>query len=172
MSVSTGQGLLELDSHRGGYLRRADANFLPRKEDVRVPARIIQQYNLKEGHYLTGNVAPARPARRGPRRGGGGGHGSAAGGDLGSGERVIRWSYSREWRARHPRRPGRSRSGHRRGPRNPRAREPMPAPPDPRPSQPSARPGASAARRTMRRTALTAPGPHARSLSRGSPSRA
>ena len=71
-SAPNAQGLLELDSNRGGFLRTSRANFLPSGEDVRVPVRLISEYGLREGYYLTGpSMSGKRPSRRGPRRGGG-----------------------------------------------------------------------------------------------------
>ena len=86
MSTVTVEGLLELDSNRGGYLRKPEANFLPSPNDVRVPMRLITQDALLEGHYVTGSAKPgrgpgrnpSRNSRRGSRRGGGGGGGGGS----------------------------------------------------------------------------------------------
>jgi transcription termination factor Rho len=71
------EGLLELDSNRGGFLRKPEANFLPSSNDVRVPMRVIMHNALLEGHYVTGSAkpgrGPGRSSRRGSRRGGRGG---------------------------------------------------------------------------------------------------
>lgn len=77
MSAVSVEGLLELDSNRGGFLRKPEANFLPSTNDVRVPMRIITHNALLEGHYVTGSATPgrgpSRHSRRGSRRGGRGG---------------------------------------------------------------------------------------------------
>lgn len=90
MSTVSVEGLLELDSNRGGYLRKPEGNFLPSPNDVRVPMRVITQNALLEGHYVTGsaqpgrgpnrnpNRNPGRNQRRGSRRGGGGGGGGGS----------------------------------------------------------------------------------------------
>ncbi len=75
---STTAGLLELGPQGGGHLRLAQHNFLPRPEDVHVSSRLIQQYELREGQFLTGPTARGKPSRRHSRhnrRGGGGGGG-------------------------------------------------------------------------------------------------
>ncbi len=77
---STTAGLLELGPQGGGHLRLAQHNFLPRPEDVHVSSRLIQQYELREGQFLTGPTARGKPSRRHSRhnrRGGGGGGGSS-----------------------------------------------------------------------------------------------
>jgi transcription termination factor Rho len=70
---SSTSGLLELGPQGGGHLRVAQHNFLPRPEDVHVPSRLIQQYELREGQFLTGPTARGKSSRRNHRRGGGGG---------------------------------------------------------------------------------------------------
>src|SRR3990172_8182369 len=69
---SSASGLLELGAQGGGHLRLAQYNFLPRPEDVHVSSRLIQQYQLREGQFLTGPAGRGKPSRRNNRRGGGG----------------------------------------------------------------------------------------------------
>jgi len=75
---SNASGLLELGPQGGGHLRSAQHNFLPRPEDVHVSSRLIQQYQLREGQFLTGPAGRGKPSRRNSRRGGGGGGGGGA----------------------------------------------------------------------------------------------
>ncbi len=69
---SSTAGLLEIGAQGGGHLRVAQHNFLPRPEDVHVSSRLIQQYQLREGHFLTGPTGRGKPPRRNSRRGRGG----------------------------------------------------------------------------------------------------
>jgi transcription termination factor Rho len=62
-------GLLELDGHGAGYLRSLRNNFLPAPDDPRVPHRLIEAHQLREGLFLAGTAGLARPHRG--RRGGG-----------------------------------------------------------------------------------------------------
>jgi len=65
-------GLLEIDGHGNGHLRQARNNFLPAPDDVRVPARVIEEHHLRDGLYLAGPMGAARsPSHRGARRPGG-----------------------------------------------------------------------------------------------------
>ena len=79
---SSTAGLLELGPQGGGHLRVVQHNFLPRPEDVHVSSRLIQQYELREGQFLTGPTARGRPPRRNNRRGGGGSRGGGGGSAL------------------------------------------------------------------------------------------
>ena len=52
-------GMLLLESQGGaGFLRQEEFDFLPRKEDVHVPLRLVQRYKLREGAMITGKVGP------------------------------------------------------------------------------------------------------------------
>ena len=69
---SSTAGLLEIGAQGSGHLRVAQHNFLPRPEDVHVSSRLIQQYQLREGQFLTGPTGRGKPSRRNSRRGRGG----------------------------------------------------------------------------------------------------
>ncbi|MEP7325165.1 MAG: transcription termination factor Rho [Gemmatimonadota bacterium] len=65
-------GLLELTDRGAGFLRRRSESYLPATGDIHVPNRVIQQYHLRPGDEVDGEVAqPGRQDRqeRGRSRG-------------------------------------------------------------------------------------------------------
>ena len=49
-------GLLEISDKGQGFLRDPEKNFQPSRDDVFVSNRLIKEYNLKDGHCVTGSV--------------------------------------------------------------------------------------------------------------------
>ena len=65
----TPHGLLDLTDRGAGFLRRRSENYLAATGDVHVPARVIQQYRLRPGDEIDGEVAPPGRQERGRTRG-------------------------------------------------------------------------------------------------------
>jgi len=65
----TPPGLLDLTDRGAGFLRRRSENYLAATGDVHVPARVIQQYRLRPGDEIEGEVAPPGRQERGRSRG-------------------------------------------------------------------------------------------------------
>ena len=61
-------GVLQLNEKGFGFLRRAESNYLPSRQDVFVPRNLIHQFKLREGVQLTGTAAPAEDGRGGRGR--------------------------------------------------------------------------------------------------------
>ena len=73
-SESLAEGLLELDGHGGGYLRRGRNSYLPSPDDPKISQRLIEEHSLREGLLVTGPTAMGRSSSHRSRRGGGGGN--------------------------------------------------------------------------------------------------
>jgi transcription termination factor Rho len=61
MSVT---GVLQILDRRGGFLRDPARSFAPTRQDVFVPAALIQRYQLVSGADLTGEAKPERQGAR------------------------------------------------------------------------------------------------------------
>jgi transcription termination factor Rho len=81
-------GILEITDRGAGFIRRRSESFLAATGDVHVPTRLIQQYRLRTGDEIEGDVGSAqergrergrRPDRGGRHRGNGGGGGGGGG---------------------------------------------------------------------------------------------
>ena len=64
-------GVLDLPERGAGFLRRRAESYLPASGDVQVPARLIQEFGLRIGDEIAGEVQSGGGGGRG--RGGGGG---------------------------------------------------------------------------------------------------
>jgi transcription termination factor Rho len=82
-------GILEVTDRGAGFIRRRSESFLAATGDVHVPLRLIQQYRLKTGDEIEGDIGNAqdrgqhrgrRQERGGRHRGGGNGGGGGGGG--------------------------------------------------------------------------------------------
>ncbi|MBU0718107.1 MAG: transcription termination factor Rho [Planctomycetes bacterium] len=66
--AETVTGILELDGHRGGYLRSPEFDYRVKPDDVLVTAEVCQRLNLRGGETVVGSVrqngATGRPQRR------------------------------------------------------------------------------------------------------------
>lgn len=62
MNESSPLGVLELTSRNSGFLRRREAGYFPSRDDIHVGQRLVQQYNLRTGDEIAGEVGK-RPGR-------------------------------------------------------------------------------------------------------------
>lgn len=63
--MTTVHGLLDITGRGGGFLRRRDAGYLPTKQDVHVPSRIIERLGLRKGDVVEGEATAAGKGGRG-----------------------------------------------------------------------------------------------------------
>ncbi len=80
-------GILELTDRGAGFIRRRSEAFLPAAGDIHVPNRLIQQYRLRTGDEITGEVGSSQSQprqERGRRDRGGRSRGNGGGGGGGS----------------------------------------------------------------------------------------
>ena len=61
-------GVLQINEKGFGFLRHAEANYLPSPKDVFVPRNLIQQFKLREGVQLTGLASAAADGHGGRSR--------------------------------------------------------------------------------------------------------
>ena len=60
-----GGGILEIGNEGFGFLRQAKNNFLPGEDDIYVPPGLINQFKLREGSEVVGQVGqPRRPGQK------------------------------------------------------------------------------------------------------------
>ena len=58
-------GVLEVLSEGYGFLRQAKRNYIGHPDDIFVPAGLLHRYNLRQGSFVKGKVAPPRkPGQR------------------------------------------------------------------------------------------------------------
>src|SRR5262249_52211906 len=57
-------GILDLSNKGSGFLRRREASYLADRSDVHVPQRLVQQFGLRAGDEVTGELG--NPHRRAP----------------------------------------------------------------------------------------------------------
>src|SRR6185436_2303698 len=62
-------GVLQINEKGFGFLRHAEANYLPSPKDVFVPRNLIQHFRLREGVQLTGRASPSTDHGHGGRGG-------------------------------------------------------------------------------------------------------
>ena len=57
-------GVLEILPDGYGFLRSADANYLPGPDDIYVSPSQIKRFNLRKGHIVSGQIRPPKEGER------------------------------------------------------------------------------------------------------------
>ncbi|MDQ2671020.1 MAG: transcription termination factor Rho, partial [Gemmatimonadota bacterium] len=66
MMMNDSLGVLEPGANGAGFLRRADRGYLPDRNDVHVPARLMRELDLRHGDEIAGETAKGDGRGRGP----------------------------------------------------------------------------------------------------------
>ena len=59
-----GEGVLEVLPDGFGFLRNPDANYMPSPDDIYVSPSQIRRFNLRQGHYVFGQIRPPKESEK------------------------------------------------------------------------------------------------------------